>query len=111
MKKFIVIVLALAIFQKWDDINALINPPPDYGAKHDEPVILYATDWCGYCQKARELMKKHHIPYFEYDIEKSEEGRRQYQELGGAGIPVLLIKGQVIKGYNPQKILALAGKT
>ena len=111
MKKFFVIITALAIFQKWDDINAFINPPPDYSAMHDEQVILYATDWCGYCDKARELMDSNNISYYEYDIEKSKEGRKQYKDLRGKGIPVLLIGGEVIHGYYPTKILDLASKT
>ena len=111
MKKILFVVLALVILQKWNAINAFFNPPPDFGAMHDEDVILYATEWCGYCQKARNLMDQHSISYFEYDIEKSEEGRKQHKALGGSGIPVLLIKGQVIKGYSPNQILALAEKS
>lgn len=110
MKKIVLIVIALAVFQKWGDISSFLNPPPDFSSAHDEQVILYATEWCGYCKKARELMAKHNIPYYEYDIEKSSEGRMQYDRLGGKGVPVLLIDGEVIMGYNPSKILKLVGK-
>jgi len=81
---------------------------PDYASSHNGAVILYATEWCGYCEKARNLMAKHNIEYFEYDIEKSSEGRAQYERLGGKGVPVLLIGEEVVKGYNASKILALA---
>lgn len=111
MKKIIFIVAALAIFQKWDDINSFINPQPDYAAMHNQQVILYATEWCGYCKKTRELLESNNIPYFEYDIEKSAEGREQHQRLGGNGVPVLLIGDEVVRGYNPSRILELAGST
>jgi len=111
MKKLIIIAVALLIFQKWGYISEFINPTPDYSAMHDEQVILYATEWCGYCRNAREFMDKHNISYFEYDIEKSAEGNRQHKELGGRGIPVFLIDGQVIKGYRPNRILELTKKT
>mgnify|MGYP003866345113 CR=1 FL=1 len=104
LKKIIVVVFALFVFQKWDVINATLNPPPDYALAHNGQVILYATDWCGYCAKARKLLSENKIKYFEYDIEKSQEGRDQYERLGGKGIPVLLIKGEVVKGYNPHRI-------
>ena len=107
----VLIALVLFVFQKWDVINAMLNPPPDYALEHNGQVILYATDWCSYCAKARKLMSKNNIKYFEYDIEKSQEGRDQYDRLGGKGIPVLLINGEVVKGYNAAKILKLAGKT
>jgi mycoredoxin len=110
MKKIVLVVIALAVFQKWGDISNFLNPPPDFGAAYDGKVILYATAWCGYCKKVRELLEENGIPYHEYDIEKSSVGREQYKRLGGKGVPVLLIGDVVVKGYNPSKILKLAGK-
>lgn len=107
MKKLILVATALFIFQKWGAIVNYIDPPPDYAVAHNGKVILYATSWCPYCAKTRKLLQDNNIDYFEYDIEKSEEGRAEYTKLGGNGVPVLLIKGQVINGFNPSKILAL----
>ncbi|WP_049722178.1 glutaredoxin family protein [Gilvimarinus polysaccharolyticus] len=110
MKKIVLVVFVFFVFHKWDVINAALNPPPDYALEHGGQVILYATDWCGYCAKARKLMIENNIQYVEYDIEKSQKGREQYDSLGGRGIPVLLINGEVVKGYNPDRILKLAEK-
>ncbi len=68
---------------------------------------MYGTSWCGYCAKARKLLDDHNITYFEYDSEVSEEGYRQYRDLGGRGIPVFKIGGKVLKGYKPKRILQL----
>ncbi len=68
-------------------------------------VVLYATDWCGYCRKARELLADNNIQYTEFDIEKSDEGRRRYDDLGGNGIPLLNVNGNIINGYNKSRIL------
>ena len=108
MKKWIVIGLIVVIFQNWGTISNLLNPPPDYALAHDGKVILYSTSWCGYCAKARRLLRDNGIAYHEYDIEKSREGYDQYESLGGRGVPLLLINGEVIKGYNPDRIMALA---
>jgi len=105
MKKIFVIITVLFVFQKWDVISAYISPTPDYGAQHNEEVILYATSWCGYCAKARAFMEEKGIPYYEYDVEKSTEGHRQFKSLGGTGVPLLLVNGNVIKGYNSKSIL------
>ena len=111
MKKTILIIAAVAIVINWSSITNFFSPPPDYSAAHDGKVILYATSWCGYCKKVRELLSENNIDYFEYDVEDSEEGRKQFKRLGGKGVPVLLINGEVLKGYNPSQILKLANKT
>lgn len=38
------------------------------------------------------------------NIETSAEARQQYQRLAANGVPVLLIAGDVVRGYNPKKI-------
>ena len=107
MKKLVIIAIVILVFQKWGAIEDYFYPTPDYTASHNGKVILYATSWCGYCKKTRELLRDNNIDYFEYDIEKSKEGNKQYKAIGGRGVPVLLINGQVVKGYNPVRILAL----
>jgi glutaredoxin len=111
LKKVLFVAAIILVIQNWGYINKLINPPPDFAAEHDGKVILYATSWCGYCAKARKLLVENNIDFFEYDIEKSTEGHRQYKAVGGRGIPVLLINGEVVKGYNPKLILELARPT
>ena len=111
MKKFLItIVLGILIIQNWDFISNTLNPLPDYSAEHESGVVLYATSWCGYCAKTRKLLREYNIPYFEYDIEKSEKGHEQYKNLKGKAIPLLQIKGKVVRGYDPQKIVELANE-
>ena len=108
MKKIILLAIALIVFQKWDSIQLFLNPPPDYSRFQKEKVVLYATDWCGYCKKTRKLLADNGITYYEYDIEKSDEGKSQYKSLGGNGVPLLLIDGEIVQGFNAKKILSLA---
>ncbi len=49
-------------------------------------------------------MRDENIEFIEYDIEKSREGREQYDKLNGRGVPLLVVKGNIIRGYNPQAI-------
>jgi glutaredoxin len=98
------ILLAALIVYKWDVIRNELSPPPDFSAQHPEGVVLYATDWCGYCRKTREFFKQNNIAYVEYDIEKSAEGRAQYDQLNGSGIPLIVIRGQVLRGYDPRAL-------
>lgn len=104
MKKLIFLALLAGAYQNWQSIDYFVFGRPDYSTVENE-VILYATEWCGYCQKTRQLFKEHNISYVEYDIEKSEKHHDEYKRLGGTGIPLLKINGMVIQGYRPQIIL------
>lgn len=82
------------------EIRDVIDPPQPIANAGDLSVVLYATQWCGYCAKARELFKSRNVPYQEFDIERSAEGEAQYRKLGGNGVPVIVINGAVIHGYD-----------
>lgn len=63
-------------------------------------VLLYATDWCGYCKATREFFAANGIRYTEHDIEKSSQALNEHKKLGGGGVPIVVIGGEVIHGYN-----------
>jgi glutaredoxin len=107
MKKIMLLIVALALYQQWDRIKALVAPAPVAVARSGE-VILYSTAWCGYCTQARNFMNAQGIAFSEQDIEKSASARQAYDALGGRGVPVLNVKGTVIHGYDPQGIVNAA---
>ncbi|QSX38343.1 glutaredoxin family protein [Shewanella sedimentimangrovi] len=69
-------------------------------------VIMYATSWCPYCEKARKYFAASGIKYTEYDVEASPRRMREFKQLGGAGYPLILIgdnekmQGFSIKGFE-----------
>lgn len=105
MKKIVLCIALLALFQNWGRINNFFNPAPPISANTDVQVVMYSTDWCGYCKQARSLFKSASIAYREYDIETSAEGLKQYQALGGRGVPLIIINGKLLRGFNKRQIL------
>lgn len=79
----------------------------DIQARHPGKVVFYSTSWCGYCTKTRRLLRNKGISYVELDIEKSQNAAAEHKGLGGGGIPVMVIQGKVIRGYQEDAILAL----
>ncbi|MBD9482254.1 glutaredoxin family protein [Pseudomonas sp. PDM14] len=106
MKRILLILAALAVWQQWERIEPLLGLREKPVRVGDSQVVLYATSWCGYCAKTRVFLAQQNIPYREVDIEKSASGRKAYEALGGRGIPVLDINGTIIHGYDPQGIRA-----
>ncbi len=69
-------------------------------ADASKAVVMYATSWCPYCQRAREHFRARGIPYVEYDIEKDEAARRAYKAFGGRGIPVIFVGKRRMNGFS-----------
>ena len=66
----------------------------------DRKVVMFSTEWCGYCRKARRHFRKHNIAFVERDIEKSEKAARAFKELNGKGVPVILIGEKRMNGFS-----------
>ena len=93
-------VLAL----NWGSVHALLVSRPNFAAMHAEPVVLYGTSWCSNCKMTRAYLRKNNIAFFEYDVEQSPEGQRQFKMLQGNGVPLLLVKNNVLRGFDPEAI-------
>ena len=102
MKKLLLLCVIFGIYKNWPLLSG-----EEVSYAEDNVVVLYATDWCGYCKMARKFLNDKNIQYKAFDIEKSDEGRQRYEELGGQGIPLLHINGNIVKGFNKSKILKL----
>ncbi len=63
-------------------------------------VIMYSTEWCGYCKKARAYFKARNISFTERDIEKDYFAKKDYDKLGGKGVPVILVGNTRINGFS-----------
>ena len=63
-------------------------------------VVMYSTEWCGYCRKARRHFQKNNIAFVERDIEKSAKAARAFKDLNGKGVPVILIGQQRMNGFS-----------
>jgi mycoredoxin len=103
MKKVILLLSAVALFQHWDTVQRWFQPPV---ADRPGEVVLYATQWCGYCVKTREQLASDGVAYREVDIEKDANGNALFKSLGGRGVPLIDIKGTLIHGFDPQAMRA-----
>ena len=74
-------------------------------SRSGEPiVVMYATDWCGYCQQARQYFVKNRIAFVEFDIEKDHSARRDYNALMGSGTPLLYQGFTRVNGFDVGRI-------
>ena len=78
------------------------------------PIIMYSTEWCGVCKKARAFMKSEGIAFVEKDIERDKAAAKELQDklrrsgTPSNGVPVIDINGQLMRGFDPSRLLTLA---
>jgi glutaredoxin len=70
-------------------------------------VILYATEWCGYCAATRKFFAAKGIRYTELDVEKSAAARDQHRRLGGNGVPLIVVGEELVHGYDEARLRSL----
>lgn len=108
LKKVLLVLLVVLIYQNWGKIERVFNPSQMVSeqTRGQANVVLYTTDWCGYCKQTKRFLDSKGIPFKEFDIEKDAEARKAYEALGGRGIPLIDVNGTLIRGFDQQKILA-----
>lgn len=65
-------------------------------------VKIYTTRSCSHCKQAKAYMKKKGVAFQELDIGKSSRARKQFDRLGGRGVPLITIGDQQMSGFSPQ---------
>lgn len=105
MKKILILIVIVGVLYELGYLSGSSESTLETVVGYENKVVLYSTSWCGYCAKARELLKKNNVSYVEYDIEKSSKGKQEYDRINGNFVPVMVIDGNVIRGYDPKTIM------
>ena len=64
-------------------------------------VIVYSTDSCPWCVKAKQYLKSKGVEYKEINVAEDMEGREEMVKLSGQmGVPVVNINGTIIVGFD-----------
>jgi glutaredoxin len=80
-------------------------PPPASRRRGASEVVVYSTSWCGWCRKTMAWLDERGVEYENRDIEKNDAWREELIEKTGRGsIPMVEIDGEVIQGFNPDRM-------
>jgi glutaredoxin 3 len=64
-------------------------------------VVVYSTPTCGFCQQVKGYLRQRSVPFTEHDVSRDPQRATEMVQLSGQrGVPVVLIDGQVIVGFN-----------
>ncbi|MGB8328941.1 MAG: glutaredoxin family protein [Polyangiales bacterium] len=68
-------------------------------------VVMYSTDWCGVCRRARQYFEQEGIPFVEHDVDRDPQARADYLLLNPRrSVPTIKIGDEVVIGFSPQAV-------
>jgi glutaredoxin len=70
-------------------------------------VLLYSSQGCAHCRRAKAFLNARGIAYSELDVGRSPKARRALERLGARGVPTILIGDQRLDGFSERAFLAL----
>jgi len=74
-------------------------------------VEMYASDWCGYCRRARALLERKGVTFTEIDVDMIPGARAEMVARGGGDtVPQVFIGGQAVGGCDELQALDAAGR-
>ena len=74
-------------------------------------VLLYTTDWCPYCHRAKSLLSRKNVAFEEIDVEGRPELRQWLTRASGQStVPQVFINSRPIGGFTELSRLDSSGK-
>ncbi len=73
-------------------------------------VKIYTTPSCVYCKMAKEFFKKNNIEYEEHDVAADAKAREEmFKKSHQMGVPVIDINGEIVVGFDRERLAQLLG--
>lgn len=75
-------------------------------------IVMYSTAWCGYCQRARNLLERKGAAFREIKVDEDPQQREvMLQKSGGRRtVPQIFIADHHVGGYDDLAALDRAGE-
>jgi len=68
-------------------------------------VKIYSTPTCPYCVRAKQFLKDNNVVFEEVDLAADQQAAEEMvKKSGQMGVPVLDIEGEIIVGFDKEKI-------
>jgi len=76
----------------------------------DKTVKVYSTPTCPYCIRAKQFLKENNITYEDIDVSSDQAAAEEMiRKSGQMGVPVLDINGEIIVGFDKERIKQALG--
>jgi len=76
----------------------------------DKKVIVYSTPTCPFCIMTKKFLEDNNIDFEDFDVSVDRaKTQEMIQKSGQMGVPVLDIDGEIIVGFDKERIRKVLG--
>lgn len=77
----------------------------------NKKVVIYTTDYCPHCKRAKDLLRRKNISFKEIDVTNDQAKRDEIEEkTGWMTVPVIFAGDELIGGADELYALEASGK-
>ncbi|MCI0503499.1 glutathione S-transferase N-terminal domain-containing protein [Candidatus Micrarchaeota archaeon] len=70
-------------------------------------VTVYSAEWCPWCHKVMDFLKENNVKFEVKDVDDGENAKECMEKSGQGGIPVTIIDGEAVVGFDTAKLKVL----
>ena len=74
------------------------------GGSEMADVTIYTSNTCPYCVAAKNYLDEKGVGYTEKNVQTDKEARKELMAMGHMGVPVLVINGEEVVGFDKPRI-------
>jgi len=73
-------------------------------------VKIYSTPTCPWCMRTKQFLKENNIDFVDYDVSSDQQALEEMVRISGQmGVPVVDIEGEIIVGFDKERIKEALG--
>ncbi len=73
-------------------------------------VIVFSSNTCPYCTLAKNYLDEKGVAYIEKNVQTDKDARAELMGMGHMGVPVLVIDGEEIVGFDKDRLETILDK-
>ena len=73
-------------------------------------VLIYSTPSCPFCKQAKAFLSERGVPFADIDVAADAvKAQEMIQKSGQMGVPVIDVEGDIVIGFDRDKLVKLLG--
>jgi len=100
---FLTVILANYLYYNLSKGPITIERSGDFtalGVSDATPIVAYTALWCDACKELKSYLASNKIEYKNIDIDEDKNAIEALENFGLYGVPVIIIKDNLIQGFN-----------